>query len=368
MTDTPLTIAQMLESGGPGGAETVLLQLSDELLSRGHRIVPIRYRDGETWLDENLRERGLEPVYLPLRRAVDFKAPGALREILRERGVDVVHSHEFTMAVYGAAALRGTDTPHVVTMHGNQTMTEAWRRRAALRWAFRRSDGVVAVSRATRAHLEESLDLGSDRLVTIPNGIPRRPGDAAGPIAEFGITPDEVVILAVGNLVERKGHIVLLRALAQLGEEGLTVPWRVIIAGRGEERTALESFAEASGFADRVHLPGHRDDIPDLQEAAHIVCMPSLWEGLPLAVLEGMHAGNCVVASRSSGIPEAIDDGEHGLLVEPGDVGALAGALRRVLEGRALRERLGRAAEERAAADFSIAGMTDRYLELYRHA
>jgi len=365
MTDTPLTIAQMLESGGPGGAETVLLQLSDELLSRGHRIVPIRYRDGETWLDENLRERGLEPVYLPLRRAVDFKAPGALREILRERGVDVVHSHEFTMAVYGAAALRGTDTPHVVTMHGNQTMADAWRRRVALRWAFRRSAAVVAVSAATRVDLEERLGLAPGAVHTIPNGIPRRPGDGSGPISEFGISQNDIVILAVGNLVERKGHIVLLRALARLEDEGLQVPWRVIIAGRGEQRPALEAFAEKSGFADRVHLPGHRDDIPDLQEAAHIVCMPSLWEGLPLAVLEGMHAGNCVIASRTSGIPEAIDEGEHGLLVPPGDVGALAAALRRVLEDSGLRERLALAAERRARAEFSVAGMTDRYVRFY---
>jgi len=366
MTSSPLTIAQMLESGGPGGAETVLLQLSDELISRGHRIVPVRNDDGETWLDDNLRDRGLEPVYVPFRKAVDFRAPAALREILRERGVDAVHSHEFTMAVYGAAALRGSSIAHVTTMHGNQTMTDALRRRVALRWAFRRSDAVVAVSTSTRQHLEESLGLPAGAVHTIPNGIPRRPGDASGPIQEFGISPDEVVILAVGNLVERKGHIVLLRALAQLGQQGLSVPWRVVIAGRGEERPALEAFAEEAGFADRVHLPGHRDDIPDLQEAAHVVCMPSLWEGLPLAVLEGMHAGNCVVASRTSGIPEAIDDGVHGLLVKPGDTEALASALRQVLDDRDVREGMGRAAKQRARKDFSVAGMADRYSEFYR--
>jgi glycosyltransferase involved in cell wall biosynthesis len=202
----------------------------------------------------------------------------------------------------------------------------------------------------------------------VPNGIPVRQGNAAGPTEEFGIAEDEVVILAVGNLVERKGHIVLLKALAELEREGLAVPWRVIIAGRGEQRSALEGFAAEAGFADRVHLPGHRDDIPDLHEAAHIVCMPSLWEGLPLAVLEGMHASNCVVASRTSGIPEAIEDGEHGLLVEPGDVGGLASALRRVLENAEFRKSLGQAAGRRARAEFSVAGMTDRYLELYRCA
>ncbi|MEQ9399195.1 MAG: glycosyltransferase family 4 protein [Longimicrobiales bacterium] len=366
MPHTPLVIAQMLESGGPGGAETVLLQLSDELMRRGHRVVPIRYRDGETWLDGQLRERELEPLYLPLKRAVDPAAVSALRGHLHTRGVHVVHSHEFTMAVYGAAATRRMSLRHVVTMHGNQTMTDAWRRRMALRWAFRQSHAVAAVSRATRTVLESRLGSRAGRILTIPNGIPSRPGDARGPTAEFGIRPDEVVVLAVGNLVPRKGHILLLQSLAILEEQGLSVPWRVIIAGRGEERERLEAFAREAGIADRVHLPGHRDDVPDLQAAAHILCMPSLWEGLPLAVLEGMHAGNCVVASDSSGIPEAIDDGRNGLLVPPGEVEPLAGALRRVLEDRDLRERLAREGLETARTRFSVAAMADRYEKLYR--
>lgn len=365
MTQKPLKIAQMLESGGPGGAETVLLQLSDELHTRGHQIVPIRYRDGETWLDGQLRQRGWEPVYFPLERAVDPKAVGRLEVLLRQHEVDVVHSHEFTMAVYGAGAARRIGIPHVITMHGSQKMNDALRRRLALRWAFGRSKAVVAVSRATEEDLKARLGRAARDVVTIPNGIPTRPGRVEGPRAEFGIQDDEVVILAVGNLVERKGHIVLLKALASLTKAGCAVPWRVVIAGRGPEEEALLAFARDAGIADRVHLPGHRDDIPDLQAAASILCMPSLWEGLPLAVLEGMHAGNCVVASRTSGIPEAIQHGQNGLLVTPGSVDELADALRTVLEDADLRERLGSAALASARERFSVAGMADRYEALY---
>jgi len=365
MTRKPLKIAQMLESGGPGGAETVLLQLSDELHARGHQIVPVRYRDGETWLDGQLRERGWEPVYFPLERALDPKAVRRLEAILREHEVDVVHSHEFTMAVYGAGAARRAKVPHVITMHGSQTVNEALRRRIALRWAFGASQAVVAVSEATERDLKQRLGRAARNVLTIPNGIPSRPGNPAGPRAEFAVREDEVVILAVGNLVERKGHIVLLKALAGLVDAGCKVPWRVIIAGRGPEHDALRSFAASAGIAERVHLPGHRDDIPDLQALASILCMPSLWEGLPLAVLEGMHAGNCVVASRTSGIPEAIKHGENGLLAEPGDVAGLSGALRSVLEDAALRTRMGNAALATARSRFSVAGMADRYETLY---
>ena len=366
MTLPNLTIAQMLECGGPGGAETVLLQLSEELLKRGHRIVPVRGQDGETWLDNQLRDRSLEPQYLPMRRAVDPAAVGSLAAILKKHSVDVVHSHEFTMAVYGAAATKKIAIPHVITMHGNLQTTEALRRRIALRWAYRTSHAVVAVSRATQAHLRKRLGRRAGEILTIPNGIPVRPGNPAGPRSEFGISNGEILILAVGNLYPGKAHIVLLRALARLSSEGCATPWRLIIAGRGGELPALETFAAQAGIQDRVHLAGHRDDIPDLQAAADVLCMPSLWEGLPLAVLEGMHAGNCIVASRTSGIPEAITDGENGLLVPPGDEGALAMALRRVLEDPALRSQLGAAGLATATERFHIKRMADRYEQLYR--
>lgn len=367
VTARPLVIAQMLESGGPGGAENVLLQLSDRLIELGHTIVPVRCRDGETWLDGQLEARGMPPEYLELRRPLDLSAVQSLAKVFEARQVDVVHSHEFTMAVYGAAAAGRVGAPHVTTMHGNQTMMQAWRRRVALRWAFRRSHAVVAVSQSTRANLQERLG-GHVPIRTVHNGIPRRRGDASKPAAELGITPEEVVVLAVGNLVERKGHIILLRALASLVAQGLSVPWRLIIAGRGAEMPRLQAYAEQSGISDRVHLVGHRDDIPDLQAAADILCMPSLWEGLPLAVLEGMHAGNCVIASATSGIPEAITDGRDGLLVPPGEVAALAGALGRVFSDRALRTRLAEAALQTAGRRFSVEGMAAGYEELYVEA
>jgi glycosyltransferase involved in cell wall biosynthesis len=296
---------------------------------------------------------------------VDPAAVGRLAEILRDARADVVHSHDFTMAVYGAAAARRLGLPHVITMHGSQTVMNRLRRRMALRWAFRRSTAVVAVSEATRDDMLGRLGNRAGPIEVIPNGVPVRPGDASGPCAEFGISSDEIVILAVGNLSERKGHIVLLKAMALLEERGIGVPWRVVIAGRGPQRDVLAAFAKDAGIADRVHLAGHRDDVPDLQAAAHVLCMPSLWEGLPLAVLEGMHAGNCIVASRTSGIPEAIETGENGLLVEPGDVEALAEALGDVLRDDDLRHRLSEAALATARARFSIERMTDGYEALY---
>ena len=366
----PLRIALMLESDGPGGAENVLFQLAEELRSRGHSIVPVGPRDGEGWLGQRLRDSGFLPESYTEGPPPDWRLVRDLMRILRRREVELVHSHDLTMSVYGAAACRLARLPHVMTMHGNMTMTDAWRRRVALRWAFRSGQGAVAVSTATQQQLERDLSLRSGRLGVIRNGIPLQPGDPAPIREELGVGSDELLILAVGNLDPRKGHIHLLEALASLEEEGLSVPWRLAIAGGrgGEERSRLEAFAEAKGLADRVHILIGREDVPNLQAAADIFAMPSLWEGLPLALLEAMLAGTACIASDTSGIPEAIRDGQDGLLVPPGDGSGLATRLRLLLEDDTLRQKIARQGRERALGEFTIGVMADAYESLFEKA
>ncbi len=370
LLERPRTIALMLESDGPGGAEVLLLQLAEELRRRGHTIVPVGPEHGVGWLGARLRESGFEPATFRLDRTLD---PGLVRRLgalFDRRGVDLVHGHEFTMAVYGAAAARRRGLPNVITFHGSQTMCRALRRRAAVRWAMRRSAATVAVSDATRRQLAADLGVAGDRITTVVNGVAVRPGNPATVRAELGVRDGELLLLAVGNLSERKGHLILLQALAQLEREGLRAPWRLAIAGGrgGEMHQPLLRFAGEHGLASRVHILLNRADVPDLQAAADVFVMPSLWEGLPLAVLEAMVAGKAIVASRTSGIPEAIVDGEHGLLVPPGEPGPLAAALRRVLEPGDLRHRLAAAAERRGRAEFTIEAMADRYEAVYRRA
>jgi glycosyltransferase involved in cell wall biosynthesis len=244
-------------------------------------------------------------------------------------------------------------------------MLKAARRRVALKAAFRLSRAVVACSGATQEHLTKELALAPGRTLTIPNGIAFRAGDRMKVRRELGIGDDELLIIAVGSLVERKGHMVLLHALAQLEQEGMPRTWHVAIAGRGELEGALKAFVAESGLVGRAHVLGHRDDVPDLLAAADIFTMPSLWEGLPVAMLEAMFASKPVIASACSGIPEAVESGIHGLLVPPGDQAALAAALGHVLASPNLRARLGAAGRERAAERYSVSGMVDAYERTY---
>jgi glycosyltransferase involved in cell wall biosynthesis len=172
-------------------------------------------------------------------------------------------------------------------------------------------------------------------------------------------------VLAVGNLYPVKGHIHLLRALRRLGDEQSALDWRAAIAGRGEEESALREYLSESSLSERVTLLGYREDVPDLLAAADIYVMPSLSEGMPLALIEAMFAGKAIVASGVGGIPEVVHAGSEALLVPPEDPRALAEAVGALLRDPGRRQALGVAASARARAEFDVARMADAYERLY---
>lgn len=368
ISDTSLRVALLLESDGPGGAERMLLHLAEELRHRGHWVCPVGPDNGCGWLAEQFRAQGFDPATYSLRRQMDWRCLRTLVQLFRRHEIDLVHSHDFTMAVYGAAAALVRRIPHIVTMHGGHHYAGRWRRRAALRWAFNHSRSVIAVSSATQVHLQRTLRLQPGAVDVIRNGIDFEPGDRESVRRELGVADHEVLIVAVGNLYSVKGHIVLLRALAEVEAAGSTTPWRLAIAGRGEEEGALRTFLRERNLSGRAVLLGYRQDIPNILAAADIYVMPSLSEGLPVALLEAMLSGKAIVASDVGGIPEAIAAGTDGLLTPPGDHQALAVALLRLIENSNYRATLGQSGQRRATRHFSVERMTESYERLYNAA
>ena len=363
-----LRIALMLESDGPGGAERMLLQLAVQLRQRGHAVYPVGPDSGCGWLAGQFRNLGFQPATFTPGGPFDWRCLPSLLRLFRTRTFDVVHSHEFMMAVYGAAAARLKRIPHVITMHGAQYYDQRWRRRTALRWACQRSGGVVAVSTAAQAHLTKSLRLAPEAVTVIHNGIDFRSGRRESVREELGIAADDVLIVTVGNLYPVKGHIVLLRALAEVEAHGTATRWRLAMAGRGEEEETLRSFARDQGLSDRVTLLGYRDDVTDILAGADIYVMPSFSEGLPLALLEAMFAGKAIVASEVGGIPEVLAAGTEGLLTPAGNHHALCTALSLLIHDPERRAVLGKRAQTRARAHFSIERVTQSYERIYRSA
>lgn len=368
LPEGPLRVALLLESDGPGGAETMLLNLAEELRRRGHEVLPIGPADRTGWLAARFRERGFAPESYVLRRALDPACARQITAILRANRIQVAHSHEFGMGVYGAFAARRAGSRHIITMHGGRYYAEERRRRAALRWAARRSAALVGVSEATARDLRSTLRLSEDEVRVVHNGIPFRAGDRSALRAELDLSADDLLLVAVGNLYPVKGHAVLLHALGGLQRSGeiANVPWRLAIAGRGEEEKKLRALAKEEGIADRVALLGFRTDVPDILAAADVFVMPSLSEGLPLALVEAMAAGLPVVVSEVGGVPEVAVAGREAILVPPGDPARLGAGLATLLRDRRARREMGAAACERALRDFSVSTMCEAYERLYR--
>jgi len=365
-----LRIAMMLESDGPGGAEMMVFRLCDELRNRGHAVVPVHRANGNGWLGTRLRGAGMSAEAFHIRWALDPRGVSGLVQVCRDHKIDIVHSHEFTMAVYGAAAARIARLPQVITMHGGFKACKVLRRRIALRWAMRSANCTVMVSRATRGQFARELGVSETEFEVVPNGVSAKTGDRSQVGAEFGIRPGECVLLAVGTLEEHKGHHILLEALVQLRAQGVNVPWKLIIAGGrgGDKHESLLSYVRDNDLGKAVHIVTNRDDVPDLLALADVFVIPSLWEGLPMALLEAMVAGKAIVASATAGIPEAIVDGRDGLLAPPGDVSKLAVALKCVLTDPSRRAALGNAAAARGQKEFTVEVMADHYEDIYWRA
>jgi glycosyltransferase involved in cell wall biosynthesis len=365
---SPRRIALLIESDGPGGAETVVLRLAEGLLQRGHTVLPVTLANGQGWLPERLERLGLRVHLPPLRRAIDPGFAWALAGWARAHHVQVMHAHEFTMGFYcGLSGLR-SGIPHIITMHGGVTFANAARRRQALRWSAHRAKALVGVSESTCVHLTRVLGIPRERMHLVLNGVPVHHGERSRTRASLGVADNTRLMLAVGNLYPVKGHAVLVDACALLQRmEGLP-PWRVMIAGRGEEETRLRAQIATHNLGERVTLLGLRDDIPDLLAASDVWVLPSRSEGLPMAMLEAMLAEKPIVATAVGGIPDVLRGESCGLLARPEDPASLAEAMARVLRDPVLAARIARTAKQVALAEYTADVMVSRYEALYETA
>jgi glycosyltransferase involved in cell wall biosynthesis len=358
-----LRIGHLIESDGPGGAERVVAELATAFQAAGAWNVVFLPAEGEGWLARQLAGSGVALEHFRLEGPVSPHCARSLAAAFRRLRIDVAHSHEFSMAVYGAWAAWRAGVPHVITMHGGLYYAARLRRRLALRAAFARSGQAVAVSTPLAERLSRELRLPASRIATIPNGVRYVPSERTTLRDELRLGPGDRLLVSVGNLYPVKGHRHLVEALGLLGPRHSTV--HVAIAGRGEGAIALAACARDRGLTDRVHLLGLRTDVAAVLAAADIFVLPSLSEGLPLALLEAMFAGRAIVASDVGDVGVALADGGSGVLVEAGDSAALAEALERLLDDPDRARDLGESAARRAAAEYDVSRMVRRYAATY---
>jgi glycosyltransferase involved in cell wall biosynthesis len=305
------------------------------------------------------------------RHALDANALRSLVRSARARPLDILHVHDpraLAIAQVAGAYLR---IPLVYTVHlpvGTGDGAGAGARRRLYGTAERlllRSAPPARVVHVSARALARSPHGSNGRTVLIPNGVNLGRASVAGARERvrtaLGVPPDACVTTSVARLVPQKGLDVLLEAWAQ-GMAGRDASlW---LAGDGPARGALEAQAARLGLGEGVRLLGRRDDVPDVLAATDVFVLASRQETTPIALLEAMAAGCACVATDVGDCRALLADGAAGRIVAPGDVPALAAALREVTADGALRDRLGQAARVRARL-FSDISMADRTAAVY---
>lgn len=340
------------------GADRAVLALSASMPGPYLPIVGAIDRPGAPHeLAEEARRRGLAAVRFDSASRLDFRCARDVARLALEQGVRLLHAHDFKALFLAVVAGLLAHIPVVVTFHGDTRSTAAVRLYEMIaRVLGNCTGGVAAVSRVLERKLRRWVRAAPVSFV--PNGLP-----AVAPIGEaerlaarmrHGVPPDAFSIGVIGRLAPEKGHRILFEAV-----RGMRVT--LLVAGDGPLRGELEAAARGLD----VRFLGYVDDPRSVFAAADAIALPSSTEGLPLVALEAMALGRCIVASAVGELPELLAQGA-GVLVPPGDAGALAEALRRL---RREEERSGfrDAALERARA-YEVAAMAGAYASLYRRA
>jgi glycosyltransferase involved in cell wall biosynthesis len=240
--------------------------------------------------------------------------------------------------------------------------------RLLYRAGARRVDGMIAVSDDVAAALRSSFRPPAGKLVTIANGVDLerygKPVDRRVILERVGIPEDARVLIVVAKLMEQKGHAVLLHAIRPLLDRHPDL--HVLLVGDGPLRQSLIATVGQLPAPERIRMVGNRSDVSDLLAASDLFVLPSLWEGLPMALLEAMASGLPVVATDVSGSSQVVVDNETGILVPPGNVDRLRAAIATILADPAGADRMADAGRDRVKRLYSARTQAARHAEIYR--
>jgi glycosyltransferase involved in cell wall biosynthesis len=361
-----MKILHLVSSGGYYGKEAVIINLCAALEKMGCASEVGALLNSQAPNDDvvtRAHQLHLSARTFACRGRVDLRTVRAIREHILAQPVDLVHSHDYKADIYGYLAARWAGCPVFATCHlwfstGLQDRLYGGLDRLVLRYF----DGVIGVSPPIGSRLHKSW-VPERKVVVIANGIDLSPFlgvEDASSGREFG---SDVTIGIVGRLVRQKGHPVLFAAARGILKKYPAA--KVVVIGDGSDRKQLEALARELGISGSVYFAGYRDDMARAYASLDLMVMPSLDEGLPMTLLEAMAAKRAVIASAVGAVPEVIEHGQTGLLVEPGNADDLEQAILTLLNDASLRHRIAQNARQ-SVARFSSDLMARKYLDFYQ--
>jgi len=325
-------------------------------------------------LQNIIAELGYEVLHIGFRKKqLEHFNPAVvlqLADILREKRIDILHCHKHKPTVYGAlASIVAGRIPVISHVHG-LSRTRSLSRRAA-NWAILKSvHRIIAVSESVRRDvIQTNWQIDPSKVVTVKNCIDLQMIDhikvgRQDARLRLGLSEDEIVFGTVGRLALTKGQSYLIEAFAQVRE--YLPASRLVILGQGPLLQALEKTAKDLGVLPWILFAGYRNDVFELLKGFDVFVLPSLAEGLSIALLEAMAMRLPVIASHVGGIPEVFGECRCGKLVQPKDASALAAAMLEIgsAEGN-LKKQMGEEGRQRVEEEFTTDVMIRKLTGIY---
>jgi glycosyltransferase involved in cell wall biosynthesis len=374
-----------------GGGQEVVRTLARHLPAAGVEPVVVTLRDGE--LRSAIESFGVPVHVVAGRQRSILSGPQAAVElkrirrdilrIARSERTTVLQTHllrslDFlTLTMRDDAGIRQLYwTVHnaMLDLRRDQAPGPAWTvgpKRVAHRWLYRagarRIDGLIAVSSDVGEAVRRAYRPPADRLAVIPNGVDTdrygRHADRGAIRQRIGVDGSAPLAIVVAKLMPQKGHAVLVEALPPVLARHPDL--QVLLVGEGELRDSIAARVRAAGIETRVHFLGNRPDVPELLASSDLFVLPSLWEGLPMALLEAMASRIPVVATSVAGTREVVEDGVSGVLVPPGDARSLALAMEALLGDRGHAARLAEGGRRRVESCYSARAQAELHADRY---
>lgn len=362
-------ILHLIDTTGPGGAETVFIQLADLLREQGYQsVVVIR---GAGWVEDELKRRGLEPLVIPAKGSFAIGFLLKLRRLVRRQKIDIIQSHLLGSNVYAAMVGLLTGTPVVATYHGMVDINPSERFRGIKKTAMALGiSNYVVVSQSLMESIDRQKLLDRAKTHVIYNGIDckRYARDLPQELKAGLNLPDSAILVgSLGNIRPAKAYDVLIQAAAEVIRRHPSVHF--VIAGHPKEPliTQLQELVDESGVSGHVHFIGFQQNPGHfLGQLDHFV-LSSRSEGFSISTIEAMAAGLPVLATRCGGPEEIISHGENGWLVPPDEPGLLAQALCMFLDDGVLREKIALCGKDHVNNKFSVSTMIDDYKRIYQN-
>ncbi|HEX9512013.1 MAG TPA: glycosyltransferase family 4 protein [Puia sp.] len=364
----PIKLLECIRQGQIGGGESHLLSLVKNLDRTRFDPIVLSFTDGP--MIDQLRTMGVDTRVIYTEKPFDLSKWSEVKEFLKEQQVELVHAHGTRACSNVMRAAQSLGIPVIYTVHGwsfhaDQPLLTRTMRIMGERYLTSRAAVNIAVSSSNR-------QTGRDRIrnfnaLVINNGIDRNkfsPDRTFKDIrAELSIPAEALLVLFIARFTSHKQPLALISAFRQALPQ---IPdMHLLLVGDGDQKAEAKEVVESAGLNDKITFLSFRQDVPDILAAADIFVLPSLWEGLPIGLLEAMAMGKAVIATNVDGTKEVVQDKENGLLIEAGDIPALTNALVSLGRNSAWRREFGLRALETVHQKYDASGMTREIEEVY---